>query len=194
MNFEGLLPPTGRNWRCSRGGVERNRKEEITMKQGGFNRKRIPVPLGVLVLGVGMTLLVISGCSVFMAAKQPDAKNLSVLDKGNPRSHVIAELGAPVWSGEKDGNKVDVFAFRQGYSKGAKAGRAFFHGVADVFTLGLWEVIGTPIEATATGTDMKVEVFYDENDLVKLANFLEVEKTEAPAGADTQEEEEDYTQ
>lgn len=50
-----------------------------------------------------------------MAEEKPGKKSLSVLEEGTPRSHVIAELGAPVWSGEKDGNKVDVFDFTQRY-------------------------------------------------------------------------------
>ncbi len=77
-----------------------------------------------------------------------------------------------------------MFAFTQGYSKGTRAGRAFFHGVADVFTLGLWEVVGTPIELTATGTEMKVRVTYDEENRVKTVEFLEMEKKETSAEAE----------
>ena len=108
-----------------------------------------------------------TGCSVYMAAHQPSAKNLSVLDPGTPRSQVIAELGAPAWSGEKNGSKADVFTLTQGYSTGAKTVRALFHGTADVFSLGLWEVVSTPGELIFSGTDMKVEVVYDEKDRVK---------------------------
>jgi len=135
--------------------------------------KRTLITFIGLSLVMGSILLITSGCSVYMAAKQPGQKDLSVLKEGTPRSHVIAELGAPVWSGEKNGNKVDMFAFTQGYSAGAKAGRAFFHGAADFFTLGLWEVIGTPVESVASGTDIKVEVTYDANDRVKLAEIIE---------------------
>ena len=41
-----------------------------------------------------------------------------------------------------------------------------FHGVADVFTLGLWEVVGTPVEMIANGDQVTVKVFYDENSYV----------------------------
>ncbi|MFQ5899378.1 MAG: hypothetical protein ACE5JN_14195 [Candidatus Methylomirabilia bacterium] len=58
---------------------------------------------------MGLLLLTSSGCSVFMAAKQPDKKDLSVLDEGAPRSHVAAELGTPVWSGEENGRTVELF-------------------------------------------------------------------------------------
>ena len=134
--------------------------------------------IGLLFVLAGFTGLS-SGCSVVLAAKQPDAKDMSVLKEGAPRSHVIAALGAPAWSGEKDGAKADMFSFKQGYSTGAKVGRAFFHGVADVFTLGLWEVVGTPIEMIASGTDTRVEVIYDREERVKTFTVTEP-KTEAP--------------
>ncbi len=102
-----------------------------------------------------------------MAAKQPPKKDLSVLTVGTPRNVLIAELGSPVHSETKEGLRIDVYNFVQGYSKGAKAGRAVFHGAADVLTLGLWEVVGTPTEATFDGNRMSVEVRYDANDRVK---------------------------
>ena len=118
----------------------------------------------------GLLLEALSGCSVYKAVNQPEKKNLSVLSSGTPRIQVIAELGAPVWSGEKNGEKVDLFTFKQGYSKGAKTGRALFHGAADVLTIGMWEVVGTPIETVAAGTDMKVEITYDSEEKVKNVN------------------------
>lgn len=67
-----------------------------------------------------------SGCAVYMAAHQPDAKDLNVLSVGQPRARLIAELGPPVNSHTIDGVKSDIFSFTQGYSGGAKAGREFF--------------------------------------------------------------------
>jgi hypothetical protein len=123
-----------------------------------------------------------ASCSVYMAANQPKAKDLSVLESGTHRSRVIAELGAPAWSGEKDGNKVDVFAFRDGYSTANRTARALFHGVSDFFTLGLWEVIGTPTEAIFSGDEMKVEIAYGPDDRVtKTTNLLETGKAEKKA-------------
>jgi hypothetical protein len=111
--------------------------------------------------------ITLTGCSVVMATQQPSRKDLSVLTTGVDRPRVISELGPPISSGEKDGSKTDIHSFKQGYSQGAKVGWTLFHGVADVFTLGLWEVVGTPVEAVATGTDMRVQVFYDKDDRVK---------------------------
>jgi len=108
-----------------------------------------------------------------MAARQPEYKNLNVLSKGAPRTRVIAELGRPLLTEERDGKRVDIFAFKQGYGRGNKAARMFFHAAADVWTLGLWEVIGTPAEAIAHGRNIKLEVTYDENDLVEDIKYID---------------------
>ena len=121
----------------------------------------------IFLLLVGAGAVFPCGCSVMKATQQPDRKNLDVLSKGTPRTHVIAELGAPVWSDSKDGGTTDVFAFKQGYSRWNKAGRAMFHGAADVATFGLWEVVGTPVETIADGKDMKLQVSYDTEQKVR---------------------------
>jgi len=108
------------------------------------------------------------GCSVYMAANQPSKKDVSVFNVGTPRTHVIAEAGRPIHTKENaDGTITDTFSFIQGYSSGRKAGRALFHGAADFFTLGLWEVVGTPVEAIADGTKVQVEVEYDTDEKVR---------------------------
>ena len=113
-----------------------------------------------------------SGCAVYMAANQPSNKNLDLLKVGMPRDSIMAEFGAPVNTEVKDGEKVDIYRFKQGYSQGAKAFRAVGHGAADVLTLGLWEVVGTPAEATFNGKDMAVKIIYDKEDKVKEVVYL----------------------
>ncbi len=78
------------------------------MKQQAADQKRVVVYSFLLFVAMGILL---TGCGVYMAANQPRQKDLSVLREGTPRSRVIAELGSPVWTGQKDGNTVDVFAF-----------------------------------------------------------------------------------
>jgi len=108
-----------------------------------------------------------SGCSVFMAAKQPNKKDIELFRVGTPRSMLLAEFGLPTAAETReDGKKYEIYSFTQGYSTGAKAGRAVFHGAADVFTLGLWEVIGTPTEGVFDGNEMAFEVRYDTDNKV----------------------------
>src|SRR3954451_3470657 len=112
------------------------------------------------------------GCSVVMAAKQPGKKDLSVLDKGTPRAMVLAELGQPTATEVREGVKVDVFSFVQGYDKVNKGIRTAGHAVGDVLTLGLWEVVGTPTEMVSDGDKLAYEVTYDHKDAVEHALLL----------------------
>ena len=109
----------------------------------------------------------ITGCSVFMAAKQPEKKDTKMLAVGVPRAVILAEYGAPVSTVKNGDETVDIFSFKQGYGKAAKFGRMMFHGVADVATLGLWEIIGTPVESGFDGNNIAYQITYDQNDNVK---------------------------
>jgi hypothetical protein len=110
--------------------------------------------------------LLVSGCSAYMAANQPGQKDLALIEVGQSRSKLIAELGAPLNSDTRNGQRIDVFKFTQGYHTGVKVGRAVLHGAADVATLGLWEIVGTPTEGYFNGTQISLEVTYDQNDRV----------------------------
>ncbi len=116
----------------------------------------------ILVFGVLLLLGNVS-CSVVMATQGTKKKDLSVLKEGTPRSIVVAELGAP----ESTEGNVDVYTYCKGDE--SSIGRAVGHGVMDVLTLGLWEVVGTPIEAAASSDKecYRIEVVYDENDKLK---------------------------
>ncbi len=133
-------------------------------------------------LAAGLFLSTAAGCAAYKATQQPDKKNVGVLAPGTQRSRVLAELGAPLWSEERDGERVDLFAFKQGYRKSTKAARALVHGAGDVLTGGLWEVVGIPAESLADGSDVKVEVTYDENRRVKTVDCIEGENVITPRG------------
>jgi hypothetical protein len=127
------------------------------------------------VVAAALFAVALTGCSVVMAVKQPPKKNLEVLKPGTERDLVIAELGKPVLTEDiPGGGKKDVFTFVQGYTKGAKASRAVFHGVADLFTVGLWEVVGTPIEASFDGKKITIRVIYGPGNLVKESKVLSI--------------------
>jgi hypothetical protein len=49
--------------------------------------------------------------------------------------------------------------------------------MAEVFTLGLWEAVGTPIEGYNNGTKVNIELTYDNEDRVaKLVPFRDQEQ------------------
>lgn len=136
-----------------------------------------------IVLGVLLIIFSVNnGCSVYKAANQPDKKDVYLFSGGTPRENLIAEFGSPIHSEIKDDKKVEVYKFVQGYSSGVKGSRAFFHGAADVLTLGLWEIVGTPIEGAYSGDEMAFKVTFDENDKVLEVTPLNDESHEELSG------------
>jgi hypothetical protein len=122
---------------------------------------------------VACLLSTLAGCSVFMAAKLPDKKNLEVFTPGVPRQVVLAEMGLPTGYENRNGVRSEVYKFKQGYSQEAKISRAVLHGAADIVTIGLWEVVGTPTEYIFSGTDMLVQVTYNGNDRVETVEYFQ---------------------
>jgi hypothetical protein len=133
------------------------------------SRRRIGLPGIILAACIALYL---TGCSVFMAAQLPDKKDLNVLKPGVPRSVVIAEMGAPSSYDELEGTRTEVHKFKQGYSTPNKISRAVFHGTADLFTWGLWEVVATPTEYCFSGTDTIVMVSYDGSNRVEKVQYV----------------------
>ena len=132
-----------------------------TRRPGRTGRLR-PAATGLLAAAL------VAGCSAVMATKQPGKKDLDVLQRGTPRVLVLRELGWPSHtSTDATGECEDYYSFTQGYSTSVKAGRAVFHGVADLFTLFLWELIGMPTELYFDGTKVSLMVHYDEEERVE---------------------------
>ena len=95
-----------------------------------------------------------------------------LLEPGTARDLANLELGAPAGSRTENGKKIDLFSFVQGYSAKARAARATGHAAGEIVTLGLWGLVGTPIERSFNGTVLGYRVFYDENDNVASSERL----------------------
>jgi len=126
-------------------------------------------------LMVVLSLTLLTACSVVQATSGPECKNLSVLDKGTDRYLVLAELGQPVVTETiEDGRKCDVFSFKQGQHGAVKAGKALAYGAAAVMTLGLSEVVASPLEGAAgKGAEVKAKVLYDAANKVDQVEMLQ---------------------
>lgn len=116
---------------------------------------------------LAMASLALSGCSVIMAASTPGPKDMNVLLAGTPRSDVLKEFGEPEQTGGRNGKRVDIFRYRQGERDNQKYGRAALHAGLDLLTLGIWEIVGTPAEIMSMQPETRIEVTYDERDLVE---------------------------
>jgi TRAP-type C4-dicarboxylate transport system substrate-binding protein len=126
-----------------------------------------PAHAAIRVLCTALSAVALSGCSIFMAANQPDKKDLSVLTAGTPRARLLEEFGQPISSRLQGDKRIDLFTFVQGYRKEVKAVRALGHGVGDIATVGLWEFAGTSAETVLDGKKLSFEVTYNRADCVE---------------------------
>lgn len=110
-----------------------------------------------------LVILLFTGCSVGMALHGKPEPNVGALVIGQERDIVLLNLGQPEQTYFSEEKKVDVFTIEKGNAP--SGGRALGHGAMDVLTLGLWEIVGTPIEATV-GSKQKLTVEYDAEDKV----------------------------
>ena len=122
-----------------------------------------------------LTVLALTGCSVGMAMSGKKEPNLGVVRVGQTRGVVELELGSPIKTVSlPDGNRLDVYEYEIGNEP--SAGRAIGHGVMDVLTLGLWEVVGTPIEGFQ-GDKNRLSIAYTKEDKVLSVNQVPIPKS-----------------
>jgi hypothetical protein len=108
--------------------------------------------------------LLLQACSVGMAMSGSDNPDLGALKVGATRGEVELHLGTAIKTTPlPDGKRADVYEYEIGNEP--SSGRAIGHGVMDVLTLGIWEVIGTPIEGVQ-GETYNATITYDQDDKV----------------------------
>lgn len=106
-------------------------------------------------------LVLLAGCSVGMALSGNAQKDTSILFAGAPRDAIVAKLGEPETSTrDAQGRYTDSYLLVKGNSP--SLGRAVGHATLDLLTLGVWEVVGTPIEMVAGSEDRsRLVIDYD---------------------------------
>ncbi|MDP1880353.1 MAG: hypothetical protein Q8K60_05385 [Parachlamydiaceae bacterium] len=114
--------------------------------------------------------LTFSSCSVMMAARK-EGTNVENIQAARSRGQIIAQ-GASIVSSERcsSGELIEVYQFKK---EQGSAARAFMHGLLDVSTFGLWEVIGTPVEVCMTeDKSFVIKVYYDYQENIKKIELL----------------------
>lgn len=113
---------------------------------------------------------ILASCSVIMAAKK-DGTNIEKVQACRSRGQFLA-LGGIVVHSERtiDSELIETYQFKK---ESGSTARALMHGVLDVSTLGLWEVVGTPIEVCSNDkTCFSIKVYYDKNENVKKMELM----------------------
>ena len=115
-------------------------------------------------ISIVMITVMLSGCAVGMALYGKRTPNISNIRREMHRDEVIMTFGNPIKTMTKDdGGRIDEFEYQVGNDP--SAGRAVGHAVMDVLTWGVWEIIGTPIEAFQ-GKTCHITIEYDKDDKV----------------------------
>lgn len=116
------------------------------------------------------------GCAVYMAAKGTPEPYGGGPIPGQDRNAVIANLGPPKQSLDSNGRSVEIYEYKTGDEP--SPWRAVAHGVLDLSSFGVWEIIGTPIEM-AQGEKVRLTVEYDEDGRVSNVSTGRAAKSSA---------------
>lgn len=121
------------------------------------------------ILSIGL-IGVFASCSVAMAAKK-DGTSVDKVQNCHSRSQFLS-CGPTIVSSYRSftGELVETYQYQ---NERGSAARALMHGVLDISTCGLWEVVGTPIEACAgEKTYFCIKVYYDANEVAKKVELM----------------------
>lgn len=126
---------------------------------------------------ITLLALCLQSCSVGMALSGNKPRDTSTFYHGSDRSFVHAKTGLPDSSfQDEEGRWIDTYLIVTGDEP--SAGRAIGHGALDVVTLGLWEVIGTPIEAVAGSEEYQSFIIhYDKDNKIERVERYDKEPT-----------------
>jgi hypothetical protein len=112
-------------------------------------------------------ILSMGGCAPLMEASRPNPIDLSQFHPGDNRTSIVRILGPPITS-DNDGKKwCDVYhLYTHGPNLARKSGISLLEVGADVFTLGLAEVVTAPLEAATENDRYPVTFCYSQGALL----------------------------
>lgn len=112
----------------------------------------------------------LSSCSVWMEAHRPTPTNLNQFTVGESRADILTHLGKPMITVPgPNGERCDVYhLYTRGVGPGGKAAIAFGEGAADVLTIGLSELIFTPVQGATKDHKHPVSFCYKHSKLVRV--------------------------
>ena len=115
-------------------------------------------------LALALLAMPLQACSVVMALSGEENPDLSAITIGATRGEVELHLGSPIKSVViADGERTDVYEYE--YGDEPSRSNAIAYGVMDIYFIGLWELVGTPIEGTR-GEHYYATIEYDQDDKV----------------------------
>jgi hypothetical protein len=109
-----------------------------------------------------------AACSSGIEESHPTGADVSVLGVGVPHSQVLATLGPPAQTYKSNEKTVDIYSLDpDGPSRSTKSTIETVDVVADVLTLGLSEIVATPLEYATKHAPTNYVVTYSSDDKVE---------------------------
>jgi len=126
----------------------------------------------IWVLAFLLCISVLADCGLSNVVNRGEYVDQKSVQTGTPRKECLARFGSPIDSRvDESGCKCDIFRVPQGDTTGGKAAKGAGIFVADVLTLGLTEIIFSPV--TDGKQYVTFEVLYDKDDKVRQVNFIQ---------------------
>ena len=118
----------------------------------------------------GAIIVPLTACSVGMAARTGGIKIEDVTQCQTRQCLLSLDTAEVIDSTpQPGGGKLETYRYQL---KRGSAGRAAMHGLLDVATIGMWEVVGTPMEATKKRKYVVIKATYDATGKLVSAAFV----------------------
>ena len=149
-------------------------RKGVAVKQSAGKGKRMR---NVVICMTG--LLILTGCSIIKAARQPLDRPPEKIIPGRTQKSIDRIYGCPVAVGMSEDGKeyIEQLQFVDGIPCGWKITRIVVHSVLDSCTWFLWEFVGFPIELL--NSDYPEYIYYvvydDNNNVIKAVSQDSVE-------------------
>jgi hypothetical protein len=115
------------------------------------------------VASVAIASITLFGCAPVMEVMRPDPVDIHRFVLGEKRLHVLAELGNPSATVPDGQKSCDIYKlFTHGPDSVGKGVIAAGEAATDVLTVGLSEVLWTPVEAATRNSKHTVLFCYDQ--------------------------------
>lgn len=116
----------------------------------------------ILFMVIVVSFFLLTSCSVYMAAKK---KGVSIEEISQCKTKsCLHSKGATLIDSKRNEDGILIETYKVRKPTGSTA-RAVMHGVLDVATLGVWEVVGTPIEGVKGKEEyISIRVYFESDD------------------------------
>lgn len=141
-------------------------KKDLDILRPGTDRDRILAEFGMPVSSIDEPI-----------AEDPATAETTVTTSGTSADSAAVATLNPANKLPPRRRRYDIFKFVQGRSTASNAGRAVFYGTAAVLTLGLSEVIATPLEyAVGDQGEIRLRTSYDMDWRLTRSEILDAEE------------------